>query len=127
MWLDDENQCLYFQKNDFTVMLTAFIILSVISLLIVVVAVVIMLRRGDDFIVGYNIASKKTRGMYDIRRVRVIVGVLLMLIAMALPAIAAMLIMGYKELVMTTLPAIVFVLIAATFTASHLWAKKKSK
>jgi hypothetical protein len=50
-----------------------------------------------------------------------------MLIAMALPAIAAMLIMGYKELVMTTLPAIVFVLIAATFTASHLWAKKKSK
>ena len=115
------------KKNDFTVMLTAFIILSVISLLIVVVAVVIMLGHGDDFIVGYNIASKKTRDMYDIRRVRVIVGVLLMLIAMALPAIATMLIMGYKELVMTTLPAIVFVLIAATFTASHLWAKKKSK
>lgn len=122
-----KNNAYICKKNDFTVMLTAFIILSVISLLIVVVAVVIMLGRGDDFIVGYNIASKKTRDMYVIRRVRVIVGVLLMLIAMALPAIAAMLIMGYKELVMTTLPAIVFVLIAATFTASHLWAKKKSK
>ena len=122
-----KNNAYICKKNDFTVMLTAFIILSVISLLIVVVAVVIMLGRGDDFIVGYNIASKKTRDMYDIRRVRVIVGILLMLIAMALPAIAAMLIMGYKELVMTTLPAIVFVLIAATFTASHLWAKKKSK
>jgi hypothetical protein len=122
-----KNNAYICKKNDFTVMLTAFIILSVISLLIVVVAVVIMLGRGDDFIVGYNIASKKTRDMYDIRRVRVIVGVLLMLISMALPAIAAMLIMGYKELVMTTLPAIVFVLIAATFTASHLWAKKKSK
>lgn len=122
-----KNNAYICKKNDFTVMLTAFIILSVISLLIVVVAFVIMLGRGDDFIVGYNIASKKTRDMYDIRRVRVIVGVLLMLIAMALPAIAAMLIMGYKELVMTTLPAIVFVLIAATFTASHLWAKKKSK
>ena len=122
-----KNNAYICKKNDFTVMLTAFIILSVISLLIVVVAVVIMLGRGDDFIVGYNLASKKTRDMYDIRRVRVIVGVLLMLIAMALPAIAAMLIMGYKELVMTTLPAIVFVLIAATFTASHLWAKKKSK
>ena len=122
-----KNNAYICKKNDFTVMLTAFIILSVISLLIVVVAVVIMLGRGDDFIVGYNIASKKTRDMYDIRRVRVIVGVLLMLIAMAWPAIAAMLIMGYKEWVMTTLPAIVFVLIAATFTASHLWAKKKSK
>ena len=122
-----KNNAYICKKNDFTVMLTAFIILSVISLLIVVVAVVIMLGRGDDFIVGYNIPSKKTRDMYDIRRVRVIVGVLLMLIAMALPAIAAMLIMGYKELVMTTFPAIVFVLIASTFTASHLWAKKKSK
>lgn len=122
-----KNNAYICKKKDFTVMLTAFIILSVISLLIVVVAVVIMLGRGDDFIVGYNIASKKTRNMYDIRRVRVIVGVLLMLIAMALPAIATLLIMGYKELVMTTLPAIVFVLIAATFTASHLWAKKKSK
>lgn len=40
-------------------MLTAFIILSVISLLILVVAVVIMLGRGDDFIVGYNTASRR--------------------------------------------------------------------
>ena len=120
-----KNNAYICKKNDFTVMLTAFIILSVISLLIVVVAVVIMLGRGDDFIVGYNTASKKSRDRYHIGRIRVIVGVLLILIALSLPAIAALLIMGYKELVMTLLPAMVFVLIAGTFTISHFWAKKK--
>lgn len=106
-------------------MLTAFIILSVISLLILVVAVVIMLGRGGDFIVGYNTASKKSRDRYHIGRIRVIVGVLLILIALSLPAVAVLLIMGYKELVMTLLPAMVFVLITGTFTISHFWAKKK--
>ena len=113
------------KKIEIRTMLTAFIILSVISLLILVVAVVIMLGRGDDFIVGYNTASKKSRDRYHIGRIRVIVGVLLILIALSLPAIAALLIMGYKELVMTLLPAMVFVLIAGTFTISHFWAKKK--
>ena len=104
-----------------------FILLSIISLIIVVVAVVIMLGHGDDFIVGYNIASKKTRDMYDIRHVRIIVGVLLIIIALVLPTLAALLIMGYREQVMRVLPSFAIILIAATFTVSHLWAKKKGK
>lgn len=108
-------------------MQVAFTILAVISLIILVVAVVIMIGRGDDFIVGYNIASKKTRDMYHIKRVRIIVGILLVLIAIALPVLAALLVMGYKEIVMNVFPALAFVLIAATFTVSHLWAKKKDK
>ena len=108
-------------------MLVAFTILAVISLLIFVVAVVIMLGRGDDFIVGYNIASRKTRDMYHIKRLRIIVGILLILIAALLPTIAALLVMGYKEIVMTAFPATAFILIAATFTVSHFWAKKRDK
>lgn len=106
-------------------MTIAFIILSFISLLIIIVAVVIMLGRGDDMIAGYNIASKKTRDMYRIGRVRIIVGILLILIAVLLPLTGALMVMGYKEIVMTVLPAVVFVLIAGTFTVSHFWAKKK--
>jgi len=113
------------KKKDFTIMLTAFIILCAISLLIVIVAVVIMAGRGDDFIVGYNTASKKTRDRYHTGRVRVIVGVLLIVIALALPVLAVLLVKGYTELVMTVFPPLAFVLIAATFTLSHLWAKKK--
>ena len=106
-------------------MLVAFTILAAISLIILVVAIVIMMGRGDDFIVGYNIASTKSRDMYRIKRVRMIVGILLVLIAIALPVLSILLIMGYKEIVMTVFPPLAFVLIAGTFTASHVWAKKK--
>ena len=108
-------------------MLTAFIILSVISLLILAAAVIIISGRGDDLIVGYNLASRKSQECYHRRRVRVIVGILLILIALLLPAIAVLLIKGYQEIVMTALPPTVFVLIASTFTAAHFWAKKKDK
>lgn len=106
-------------------MQVAFIILCIISLLLVVVAVVIFIGKGDDMIVGYNISSKKTRDHFHQKRVRIIVGTLLILIAAALPLFATLLILGHKELVMTILPPVAFVLIAGTFTMVHLWAKKK--
>lgn len=106
-------------------MLVAFIILCVISLLLVAVAVVIFMGKGDDMIAGYNLASNKTREGYHTPRVRVIVGVLLMLIAIALPSIGVMLSLGYKELMMTLLPPFAFVLFAGTFTTLYFWARKK--
>jgi hypothetical protein len=124
MWQIAENID-YICKKKIFAMLVAFTILAAISLIILVVAIVIMMGRGDDFIVGYNIASTKSRDMYRIKRVRMIVGILLLLIAIALPVLSILLIMGYKEIVMTVFPPLAFVLIAGTFTASHLWAKKK--
>lgn len=106
-------------------MLVAFIILCVVSLLFVMAAVVIFLGKGDDLIVGYNLSSTKTRNKYHQVRVRIVVGTLLILIAMIVPSLAALLILGYKELVMTLISPIAFILIAATFTAIHLWARKK--
>ncbi len=76
-------------------------------------------------IVGYNISSKNTRDHFHLKRVRVITGTLLILIAAALPAFATLLALGYKELVMTVFPPVAFVLIAGTFAMVHLWAKKK--
>lgn len=121
----DEN-IVYICKK-FTAMLVAFTILAVISLIFVIVAFVIMMGRGDDFIVGYNIASSKTRDRYHIKRLRIIVGILLIVIAVALPSLGILLVMGYKEISMTMFPALAFILIAGTFTAAHFWAKKKDK
>lgn len=106
-------------------MLVAFIILCVISLVILVVAVVIFMGKGDDMIAGYNLASRETRNRYHQWRVRVIVGTLLVLIAIALPTLGLMLVYGHKELVMTLFPPLAFVLIAGTFTTMFLWARKK--
>ncbi len=106
-------------------MKVAFVILCVISLIIVVNAVVIMMGKGDDMIAGYNLASKQTRNHYHQGRIRIIVGLLLLCIAAALPTLGYLLALGHKELVMTVFPALAFVLIAGTFTAVHVWAKKK--
>ena len=105
----------------------AFIILSLISLLMVVVAIAILLGKGDDFIVGYNLASNKTRGWYHERRVRILAAVLLLIVAVALPLVAALMIRGYKLLVMRYLPSALILLLIITFLVVHFWVRKKVK
>ncbi len=105
----------------------AFIILSVISLLMVVVAIVILLGKGDDFIVGYNLVSNTTRGWYHERRVRVLAAALLLILAIALPLVAALMIKGYKLLVMRYLPSALILLLITTFIVAHFWVRKKDK
>jgi len=105
-------------------MFTAFVILSVVSLILLFMAIIILIGRGDSLIAGYNMASRKTQDTYNRSRVRIIVGVLLIVVALLLPAFGILLALGYKELVLTLLPASAFVLVAATFTIAHFWAKK---
>lgn len=106
-------------------MLVAFIILCLVSLLMIVAAVIILIGKGDDMIAGYNLASSKTRDHYHTQRVRIIVGILLMIIAIALPSIGVLLSLGYAELIMTLLPPFAFVLLTGSFTTLYFWARKK--
>jgi len=106
-------------------MQAAFIILCLVSLSIVGIAVTILMGKGDSLIAGYNTASRATQDTYDRRRVRIVVGVLLVLIALLLPVFGILLTLGYKELVKYGLPAAAVILIAATFITAHFWAKKK--
>jgi hypothetical protein len=106
-------------------MLEAFVILSGVSLVLLIMAVVILIGKGDSLIAGYNTASRKAQDVYDKRRVRILVGVLLITIALLLPAFGLLLVYGYKEVVMTAFPATAFVLITAAFVISHFWVKKK--
>ena len=108
-------------------MLVAFIVLCLSALVLIVMAIAILIGKGDSLIAGYNTASSDTQGVYHKPRVRVIVGILLILVAISLPAFGLLLTLGYKELVITTIPATAFVLITATFCAAHFWAKKKDK
>lgn len=105
-------------------MQVAFILLSVVSLILLVMAIMILMGKGDSLIPGYNTASREAQDVYDRRRVRVMVGVLLLIVAVALPAFGILLALGYKELVIRVLPAAAFVLVVATFIIAHFWAKK---
>ena len=87
----------------------------------------ILSGKGDSLIAGYNTASREVQEAYDKRRVRILVGVLLIVVAVMVPIFGFLLIRGYKDLIMVVFPATVFIIVAATFTAAHFWAKKKDK
>ena len=106
-------------------MFEAFVILSIVSVILLVMATVILIGKGDSLIAGYNTASREAQQVYDKRRVRILVGVLLIIVALALPLFAVLLVLGYKEAVLVALPVTAFVLVATTFTVAHFWAKKK--
>ena len=105
----------------------AFYILAAISVLMLVAAVLILIGKGDDFIVGYNLASNKTRSYYHTRRVRIIAGVFLIVLAALLPTLAVLLIKGYNELVKSIIPVAIFVLFLAVFFLTQFWARKSEK
>ena len=106
-------------------MFEAFVILSIVSVILLVMATVILIGKGDSLIAGYNTASREAQQVYDKRRVRILVGVLLIIVALALPLFGILLVLGYKEAVLVALPVTAFVLVAAPFTVGHFWAKKK--
>ena len=108
-------------------MLGAFLILGVVSLVLLIMAIIILSGKGDSLIAGYNTASREAQDVYDKRRVRILVGVLLIVIGLVLPAFGLLLILGYKDLVLVAFPATAFIIVAATFATAHLWAKKRDK
>lgn len=108
-------------------MLVAFVVLCLTALVLIIMAIVILIGKGDSLIAGYNTASRDAQNVYHKSRVRIIVGTLLILVALSLPAFGLLLALGYKELVLIAIPATAFVLITATFSVAHFWAKKKDK
>lgn len=108
-------------------MLGAFVILGVVSLVLLIMAIIILSGKGDSLIAGYNTASREAQDVYDKRRVRILVGVLLIVIGLVLPAFGLLLIFGHKDLVLVAFPATAFIIVAATFATAHLWAKKRDK
>lgn len=108
-------------------MLVAFIVLCLSALILIGMAIAILVGKGDSLIAGYNTASSDAQKVYHKPRVRIIVGILLILVALSLPTFGLLLALGYKDLVLIAFPATAFVLITATFSAAHFWAKKKNK
>ena len=101
-------------------MLTTIIILAV---LLVGMGIIILIGKGDNLIAGYNTSSKEERAQYDVKKLRLLVGGLLIVLAPSLfiiasePSTAGTL--AFSTLVIFL--SIVVVILCNT------WAKKKSK
>ena len=99
------------------------IFLIILAAIFVSLGVIILIGKGDNLIAGYNIASKDEKEQYSIKRLRVLIGGLLIVLA------PMMIIMLGKESLAATgsfIASTLFVCFVVVVLANN-WAKKKSK
>lgn len=88
----------------------------IIATILVIMGILILIGKGDWLISGYNTASPEERAEYNIRRLRLIMGVVSMLVAVIVVVDA---IFHIRWLIFATvLPACILVLILG-----NTWAK----
>ena len=62
-------------------MTAQFILLLIISLIVLVIAVIILSGKGDNLIAGYNTSTKEEKERYNIKRVRICIGGMLLILS----------------------------------------------
>jgi hypothetical protein len=104
-------------------MIVSMIVLVVVGAILAIMGVTILIGKGDNLIAGYNTASKEEREQYNIKRLRGLIGGLLIVLApMTILLIGAETITAtFSFIILTLLLCIIVVILANT------WAKKKSK
>ena len=65
-------------------MTAQFILLLIISLIVFVLAIIILTGKGDNLIAGYNTSTKEEKERYNIKRVRICIGGMLLILSPAM-------------------------------------------
>jgi hypothetical protein len=95
----------------------------IVALVCAVMGILILMGKGDNLIAGYNTASKEEREQIDIKRLRGLVGGLLIVLAPLM-----LLMLGQESMASSwSFCALVFVLCIVVVVLANTWAKKKSQ
>ena len=99
------------------------IVLMIVSVLLLIMGMVILFGKGDNLIAGYNTASKEEMSQYNIKRLRGLIGGMLILLA---PLTVIML--GKESMIWTSSYVVLnFVLCIVVLILANSWAKTKKK
>ena len=99
------------------------IVLIVVAAVLAILGILILLGKGDNLIAGYNTASKQEREQYDIKRLRGLIGGLLIVLAPM-----TFLMLGEDTMASVwSYVGVTFVLCIIVVVLANTWAKKKSK
>lgn len=99
------------------------IVLMIVSVLLLIMGMVILFGKGDNLIAGYNTASKEEMSQYNIKRLRGLIGGMLILLA---PLTVIML--GKESMIwMLSYVVLNFVLCIVVLILANSWAKTKKK
>ena len=99
------------------------VVLIIVALVCAAMGILVLIGKGDNLIAGYNTASKEERERYDIKRLRGLIGGLMIVLAPLL------LLMIRKESMASiwSFCGIVLVLCIVVVILANTWAKKKSQ
>ena len=100
-------------------MLIVYILVAFLAIL----GIIILSGKGDNLIAGYNMASKEEKEKYDVKRLRLIFGLLFLLLAPSCFLLTIKDIQGGQ----ISFYVIVLVLIIVSLVLANTWAKKKRK
>jgi hypothetical protein len=99
------------------------VVLVILALVFAVMGILVLAGKGDNLIAGYNTASREEREKIDIKRLRGLVGGLLIVLAPLM-----ILLLGNETMASAgSFGAIVFVLCIVVVILANTWAKKKSQ
>ena len=97
------------------------IVLIIVAAILVIIGIIILIGKGDNLIAGYNTASEEEKAQYNVKRLRGLLGGLLIVLA---PMI--LLLNGENTMTATwSFCALVFVLCIVVVILANTWAKKK--
>lgn len=97
------------------------IVSIIIAALLLIMGIIILIGKGDNLIAGYNTASKEERAQYNIKRLRGLIGGVLIVLA-------PVMILTLREESMTStwaFIAVTIVLCIVVVILANTWAKKK--
>ena len=97
------------------------IVLIIVAAILLIMGIIILVGKGDNLIAGYNTASKEEKSQYNIKRLRGLIGGILVVLA------PMMLLLLGKESLADTLSFVVltFVLCIVMVILANTWAKKR--
>ena len=99
------------------------IVTIIIAAILAIMGIVILIGKGDMLIAGYNTASKEEREKYDIKRLRLVLGLLLLLLA-----VGFVVLIGNEDMAAhVTFYVVATVLAIVAVALANTWAKRKRK
>ena len=96
------------------------IVIYVLAAAFIVMAVLLLLGKGDMLIAGYNTASPEERSQYNMRRLRLLIAVLLIVVSVGMVAMS----IWPEKLAAAFTFLTIFLSILAVILA-NTWARKR--
>ena len=94
----------------------------VFSILFIVLAIILLMGKGDKLIAGYNTASEEERKKVDIKRLRIVMSILMVITAVFC---AILPLIGNNKTSQLTAAGIFIAIILVGVIVANTWAKKK--